>query len=179
VSTSLPMKVDVGAKITTPNVKRNGLNAHFGAEVHCVASEPHATFLRIAVLDGLHEAAYMTAILGRLRHGYRIFQLRSSLGTRIELAYVFVRITFGSVANNQWGNLSQVTAGLRELNSQAHQRISELEEELNKLRTSKHGPEAELSRASMNRTVSRDSKTPKAPETPKTTQTQLVRDDLG
>ena len=45
--------------------------------VHPVAAEPLATFLHIAVADGRHEVAY--DVLGRLRRGFRIFQLRSPL----------------------------------------------------------------------------------------------------
>ena len=45
------------------------------------------------------DAAFETAVLGRLRRGYRVFHLRALLGTRIELCYLFVRISFGSETN--------------------------------------------------------------------------------
>ena len=77
-------------------VKCNGLNADFSETFHCVAAEPHATFLRISVTDRGQEVAYETAVLGRLRGGYRVFQLRGPLGTRIELCYLFVHISFES-----------------------------------------------------------------------------------
>jgi hypothetical protein len=67
-----------------------GMSAAIGATVHCVAVEPHATFVRVSIQDNGQEVAYETAVLGRLRFGYRVFLLRSSFGTRIELAYLFV-----------------------------------------------------------------------------------------
>ena len=75
------------------------MNAPFAETVHCVAAEPHATFLRISVADSGQEVAYETAVLGRLRPGYRVLQMRGLLGTRIELCYLFVRISFGSEPN--------------------------------------------------------------------------------
>ena len=75
-------------------------SAAFDEKVHCVAAEPHATFLRIGITDGRQgEVAYETAVLGRLRRGYRVLQLRSVLGTRIELCYLFIKIRFGSDPN--------------------------------------------------------------------------------
>ena len=85
------------------------MNPTFGKQVHCVAAEPHATFLRVSVKDGGQEVAYETAVLGRLRGGYRVFQLRGPLGTRIELCYLFVRVTFGTEPN-RWGTPRQVCA---------------------------------------------------------------------
>ena len=49
--------------------------------------------------DDGEEVAYETAVLGRLRRGYRVLLLRSSLGTRIELCYLFVHVYFGQVIN--------------------------------------------------------------------------------
>ena len=45
--------------------------------MHCLASEPEQTFLRVAVLDHTEdekgtEVAFETAVLGRLRPGYRV-----------------------------------------------------------------------------------------------------------
>ena len=73
--------------------------AGYKRTVHCAAAEPLATFLRVMVVEDGQELAYTTAVLGRLRRGYRVFQLRSMLGTRIELAYILVRITFDSEPN--------------------------------------------------------------------------------
>ena len=93
---------------TAANGSRVGLGVSFTHRtLHCVAAEPHATFLRLAVLDGEDELAYETAVLGRLRRGYRVFQLRSDLGTRIELCYLLVKISFGSEPN-QWPTASQL-----------------------------------------------------------------------
>eukprot|EP00966_Prymnesium_polylepis_P129325 2990940-Prymnesium_polylepis.1 len=79
--------------------KDNGINAFFGTKIYCIASEPHSSFLRISVTDDGREVAYETAILGKLLRGHRVFQLRSRNGTRIELCYLFVCITCGSVPN--------------------------------------------------------------------------------
>eukprot|EP00966_Prymnesium_polylepis_P053487 1236752-Prymnesium_polylepis.3 len=84
------------------------MNAKIVSEVHCVAAEPHATFLHIAVTQGRQQVAYASAVLGRLRRGYRIFQMRSNLGTRIELCYLFVRIRISSV-HNLWATPRQVS----------------------------------------------------------------------
>ena len=75
--------------------------------MHCVAAEPYATFLRIDVIDGTRAVAYETAVLGRLRGGYRVFRLRSLLGTRIELAHLFVFVTFATELN-LWQTSRQV-----------------------------------------------------------------------
>ena len=51
--------------------------------MHCLAQCPRETILRVAVHEGEVEVAYETAVLGRLRRGYRVLQLRSPHGTRI------------------------------------------------------------------------------------------------
>eukprot|EP00966_Prymnesium_polylepis_P325935 7381868-Prymnesium_polylepis.1 len=71
----------------------------FNKIVHCVAAEPHAVFLRVAVSDGGQEVAFETLILGRLQRGYRVFLLRSMLGTRIELCYILAKISFRGEPN--------------------------------------------------------------------------------
>ena len=76
-----------------------GMNAIEQESLHCVAAEPHATFLRVGVLEGKVERAYESMVLGRLRRGYRVIQLRGSLGTRIELNYLFVLVSFGTEVN--------------------------------------------------------------------------------
>ena len=106
ISNSLPLPWLVETEIALAP-KDNGMIAAFGEEVHCVAAEPHATFLRLGIVDGGREVAFETAVLARLRGGFRIFQLRSVLGTRIELAYLFVRISFGS-EDHLWPNPRQV-----------------------------------------------------------------------
>jgi len=76
------------------------MNAAFGESLHCVAAEPDATFVRFSVADRGREVAYESAVLGRLRRGYRVLLLRlPKTGTRIELCYLFVRISFRSEAN--------------------------------------------------------------------------------
>jgi len=77
----------------------NGLYAPFDETIHCVAAEPHATFLRVSVSDRGQSVGFETVVLGRLRCGYRVFQLRSASGTRIELCFLFVHISFGSEQN--------------------------------------------------------------------------------
>jgi len=89
----------------------NGMNAEINDEIHCIAAEPHATILRVGVVDGLQgEVAYEVAMLGRLRGGFRIFQLRSVFGTRIELCYLFVKISF-AMEPNLWLTLRQLGIG--------------------------------------------------------------------
>jgi len=78
------------------------MNAAIGTTIHCVAAEPYATFMRIGLTDGgQEEVAYEIACVGRLRRGYRILQLRGTLGTRIELSCIFVRLSCG-VEPNLW-----------------------------------------------------------------------------
>jgi len=101
VSRTLPLPSSVETELSTQPVIGNGLCAEFQDKFHCIASDPDTTFLRISICDAGTEVAYETALLGRLRGGYRVLQLRSMLGTRIELCYLFVRITFGTVPNLQ------------------------------------------------------------------------------
>ena len=77
------------------------MNAVFNETVHCFATEPDTMFLRVSLADRNKEVAFDTAVLGRLRHGYRVLQLRSLLGTRIDLGYMLVRISFSSEPNVQ------------------------------------------------------------------------------
>eukprot|EP00966_Prymnesium_polylepis_P020889 480873-Prymnesium_polylepis.1 len=85
----------------------NGVNAAFDEKVHCVAAEPNHTFLRVGVSDRAQEVAFATMVLGRLRAGYRAIPLRGLLGTRIELAFVFVRISF-QCEPNLWNTPRQL-----------------------------------------------------------------------
>ena len=108
VSDLLPLPQRVETEYATSAVEGNGMNAPFDQTVHCVAAEPSATFLRVSVLDSNRQVvAYETAVLGRLRRGYRILQLRSALGTRIELCHLLVKISFGRVPN-LWATPRQV-----------------------------------------------------------------------
>ena len=50
-------------------------------QVHCVASEPSYTVLRISVWERGQEVAFETCVLGALRRGYRCLEMRSRLGT--------------------------------------------------------------------------------------------------
>jgi len=90
----------------------NGLNAVFDQAVHCVAAEPHAVVLRIYVTDRGQEVAYEAAVLGRLRKGYRVLQLRGQLGTRIELAFIFVKISSTKI-ENRWTTSRQLRISTR------------------------------------------------------------------
>lgn len=101
ISSTLPAK-GVVAERTTSAINGNGLNPRFAQTFHCLAAEPHETFLKVSVVEeGGREVAYETCILGRLRPGYRNFRLRDRLGTRIELCHLFVRISFGREPN-EW-----------------------------------------------------------------------------
>ena len=108
---------------TPSKVSKNGLNATFApSTVHCLAAEPDATFLRVVILDNGQEVAYETAVLGRLRGGYRVFQLRGELGTRIQCCYLLVKISFG-IEPNQWPAPSH----LRLFNLSRKTQVSELQ----------------------------------------------------
>jgi hypothetical protein len=86
------------------------MNVDFGDNltVHCVAAEPYATLLRVACNDLGQEVAFETIVLGKLQHGYRVLQMRSMLGTRIELCYLFVHVNIGSPQQNRWPTPRQV-----------------------------------------------------------------------
>ena len=62
-----------------------------------------------SIRGGEQEVAYETAVLGRLRGGYRVFRLRSMNGTRIELCYLLARISFGSEVN-EWATPRELRA---------------------------------------------------------------------
>ena len=112
---SLPVEQTMDQWSPRATATKNGLNATFAqATLHCLASEPNETFLRVVALDGKEAVAYETAVLGRLRRGYRVFQLRSELGTRIEQCYLLVKISFGREPN-QWPAPSQRLDQAREL----------------------------------------------------------------
>ena len=51
VSSSLPLEQPYLRRFETPRVLKNGYNPIFGCKVHCVASQPMQTVLRIAVED--------------------------------------------------------------------------------------------------------------------------------
>ena len=142
VSDSLPMPKGAKAEIVLAP-RDGGMNVEFGDILHCVAAEPHATFLRVGIVDGRREVAYEIAVLGRLKRGFRVLQMRSCLGTRIELCCLLVRISFGSELN-KWASPRQQERQLRQQHEVAlllHKRIEGLEATLdvnNMLSTSVH-----------------------------------------
>ena len=99
LSKKLPLPQLIETEVAIDGIKGNGMNAVFGEAIHCVAAEPHATFIRVEVIEEEQEIAFETAVLGRLRHGYRVLQMRSRLGTRIELCFSLVKIGFGDEAH--------------------------------------------------------------------------------
>ena len=106
-----PPNVKTELRSTSAVEARGGMNASFNATIHCIVSEPRTTFLRLAVTDRGQEVAYEAAILGRLRRGYRVLQMRSRHGTRIELCYVLVHIRFERQPND-WLTPRQVLTPL-------------------------------------------------------------------
>jgi len=102
----------------------NGLNAYIGERIHCVAAEPHAVFLRIGVVDGRRELAFEVAVLGRLRRGYRVMCLRAPLGTRIELAYLFLRIDLACDVPNLWAPPRHVRIESMTAESETNERLT-------------------------------------------------------
>jgi len=95
ISKTLPLPHEIETDVEVHAPKGDRVNVSFGENIHCVAAEPHATFLHMSVVDGVKEVAYDCFVLGRLRRGYRVIQMRSSLGTRIELCYLLVCFSFG------------------------------------------------------------------------------------
>jgi len=119
VSRVLPLPEITETEISV-SPEDNGMNAAYGGDtIHCCAAEPHATFLRVGVVEAGLEIAYEIAVLGRLHHGYRILRLRNLLGTRIELCYLFVKITFASDPN-LWASPRQLR-----IQSDQHRAISD------------------------------------------------------
>lgn len=101
VSTTLPLPQNMESETFLPRAS-NGLNAQYQERIHVVAAEPHTTFLCISATDRGQEVACATAVIGRLRRGYRVLQMRSpTFGTRIELCFLFLRIEF-SFESNLW-----------------------------------------------------------------------------
>jgi len=127
ISDMLPLPQTVETEYTTTAVPGNGMHAEYYETVYCAATEPYATFLHISVSDGGQEVAYESAVLGRLRNGYRVFQMRSLLGTRIELAYLFVRIRSGTQPN-LWVTPRQLRVRSQMLESQMALKMSSMDE---------------------------------------------------
>mmetsp|Transcript_74504 Transcript_74504/g.205372 ORF Transcript_74504/g.205372 Transcript_74504/m.205372 type:complete len:583 (+) Transcript_74504:981-2729(+) len=149
-------------EISTASVTENGLNAAFNETVYCYAAEPHGAFLRIGVVDGRQEVAYAIAVLGRLRNGLRVFQLRSLLGTRIELAYLLVRISSASVPNlwvtpRQQERQVQFRQSQGEVQECQRKRIEELEEAVRSLRVTLSSSAEGGTRWTMDSRTSRES----------------------
>eukprot|EP00966_Prymnesium_polylepis_P036207 839858-Prymnesium_polylepis.3 len=72
VSGTLPLKHIIDTEFVAKAVGRGGgLRASFDVSAHCVAAEPHSTFVRISVTDRRQEVAFASAVLGRLRCGFR------------------------------------------------------------------------------------------------------------
>jgi len=133
VSKQLPLGPNAAAEVATTAIQGNGMNATFGDKVHCVAAEPHATFLSISVTDDGEEVAYETAVLGRLLRGYRVIQIRSALGTRIELACIFVHIVHSTESELNLRSTAQqthVNEKLSEENEALKQKLVALESAL-------------------------------------------------
>mmetsp|Transcript_71502 Transcript_71502/g.195992 ORF Transcript_71502/g.195992 Transcript_71502/m.195992 type:complete len:603 (+) Transcript_71502:1-1809(+) len=95
-----PSHADLSKTFRTKAVDTGGLLAEFDQVVHCLASEPRETVLRVVVMDGDAEVAYETAVFGALRTGHRCFQLRHMrTGTRIQLCALLVHIAVGEEPN--------------------------------------------------------------------------------
>mmetsp|Transcript_51550 Transcript_51550/g.142700 ORF Transcript_51550/g.142700 Transcript_51550/m.142700 type:complete len:103 (-) Transcript_51550:245-553(-) len=92
--------------------------------------------------------------------------MRSHLGTRIELCYLFVRISFGSEPN-LWVPARQMSfhhedvAALRQANSEAQERISEAQKRIYELTRLLAGAIGEGAR-------NHETRSPRTPRTPQT-----------
>ena len=108
VSKKTPIRPgDESQTVTLSPAAGTGMNIMFASTVHCLVAERDEALLRVSVFEGKQEVAYESAVVGRLRGGYRVMQMRSSLGTRIELCYLFVRITWAD-ERNQWATTREV-----------------------------------------------------------------------
>ncbi|EOD23754.1 hypothetical protein EMIHUDRAFT_116213 [Emiliania huxleyi CCMP1516] len=134
VGTELPPSPRVKTEHMT-SAAEGGLSACFGETVHLLAAEPHETILRVAVLDGeaSTEVAFETAVLGRLRQGYRTLQLRSRRGTRIEMCHLLVRISLGEEPH-RWQSASELRKGNADLRSENEELRGEVGELRKRLR---------------------------------------------
>eukprot|EP00966_Prymnesium_polylepis_P334138 7389537-Prymnesium_polylepis.1 len=109
ISGTLPLpRQHIETEVSMWPAKGNGMNLKLDSKVHCFAAEPHSTFIRIVVAIGGQEVAFETAVLGRLRHGYRVLRLRGMSGTRIEICHLFVRIRHGGEQQNLWATPRQL-----------------------------------------------------------------------
>jgi len=147
ISNKLPLPPNIETDMMLPP-SDNGLIASFGDKIHCVCAEPQAVFFRVSVVDGGQEVAYETAILGRLRGGFRVFQLRGVLGTRIELCFLLVRVSFGTLFNN-WATARQQAEQYQQQKSRVREqrkRIEQLEAVLNRISCSHSCDEFTLTR---------------------------------
>eukprot|EP00965_Chrysotila_dentata_P007121 232270-Pleurochrysis_carterae.AAC.1 len=72
VSTALPPSTAETRHVVQPTFCADG-DAHYAHSAHCVAAEPLACVLRVAVVDEEFgkEVAYDTVVLGAVREGYR------------------------------------------------------------------------------------------------------------
>jgi len=113
-----------------------GDDFHYDDKVHCIAAEPNACVLRVAVVDeeAGQEVAYDTVVLGAVREGYRVIHLRSMLGTRIESCYLLVHIAFSTQVNAWVGEheLVQTLYKQRLELDESRARVAELESKLEK-----------------------------------------------
>jgi len=126
-SLPLPQRTvsEVQKTVRTPN---NGLNVPVGDKFHCIASEPQATFVRISVANGRKEIGFDSMVLGRLRCGFRVFQMRTLLGTRIELCYLFAQIRVGK-EKNFWTTPRQVRLAHEKKVEMLEENIEELKKQ--------------------------------------------------
>eukprot|EP00966_Prymnesium_polylepis_P255174 5895546-Prymnesium_polylepis.1 len=60
ISNTLPLPQSADGELQM-SPRSNGMNAEFNETAYCAAAEPHATFLRIGVIDNRQEVAYETA----------------------------------------------------------------------------------------------------------------------
>jgi len=129
ISRTLPMR-KIETEIATRTVHNEGMNVIVGETVHCLAAEPHAVFFRVGVIDDWDdkEVAYEVTLLGRLRRGYRIIQLRGTHGTRIELCYLFVHVACSS-QKNLWPTARQTRVQNMLLEAQTTRQDSVVQEQ--------------------------------------------------
>ena len=92
-----PPEGEATMSATTASVAGNGLHAAYNETVHCLATETAHTILRVSVLDREQEVAFETVLLGVLKQGYRCIELRSRLGTKIEICTLLVHLSISEL----------------------------------------------------------------------------------
>lgn len=135
----IPLRLQFETVMSTKSVEGNGLNASFDETFHMICAEPDCTLLRVSVTDGGQEVAYGMGVVNDMLPGYRVISLRSMFGTRIELCYLLVWISFGTEPNLWYAPRHQVLM-MKNQSFQLTKQRMQIDELLTKLKTQQSAP---------------------------------------